>query len=606
MKTMVGEPEVAALNKVARNDTIFRSTSPTMTRFSETLSPISTGSELRFEVLRDVHVVASMPTRSVSLSRRMLLDTSQHISFESHIRGLNPCLAYLGPVVRNKIVRALELVHESSPEKTFLRSVAVVGMMAELRMDCDALLAGALKGALVADEDIMLNAGEEALAILRENASVARVIELTRNLDARVPNDPVAVRQLVLTSSSDWRAVALELVDAATRWKFFPDDDSFAPVKKSFAERILSLYAPLANQLGIWSLQSELEELAFEYLHPAECDELRRLVGERLEECAVLLERTKQQVEIALRKSKQVRTVVSSVVIKGRIKGLYSIFKKMQRSKKSFAEIYDMIALRIIVQPRVSGLQLDTERILEKECCYRVLDVIHAGWAQHGDGSRFKDFLARPKANGYESLHTTVVVGDKSLISNGSSSSSSSGTCSEMPLEMQIRTTRMHRFAEFGRAAHWLYKEHSYNDFGLGAGSDEDESAMPFSPRDEFSFGGKDFLKLDAVGLDKDVFDVTDHFDTHADYITAANQALRRKHIVVLSKGTLHYVRTGATLEEFAVQRLNLTPREIELLTVNGQQVPVDHTLQMSDIVGFESLSPPLSSSVPTRMGAFW
>eukprot|EP00186_Timspurckia_oligopyrenoides_P004426 CAMPEP_0182441472 /NCGR_PEP_ID=MMETSP1172-20130603/433_1 /TAXON_ID=708627 /ORGANISM="Timspurckia oligopyrenoides, Strain CCMP3278" /LENGTH=693 /DNA_ID=CAMNT_0024635777 /DNA_START=170 /DNA_END=2252 /DNA_ORIENTATION=+ len=582
MKTVVGDSDVSFRQQRLQRE------SSLLNRINGATSPVSIPDSNSRVHLREARATTYISDDDVmnGLSRRIFVNVQDATSFDSHIRGLNSCLSYLGPIARNKIVRALELVCESSPVQSFHRAVSMVSMMADLHMDCDALLAGALKGALVSDEDVETNVGRDALHILHENSSVARVIELTGDLSEEVENDQLAIRQLVLAASLDWRAVAVELVDAAVRWKYFFSCAGDCPSTKVFAERILSLYAPLANQLGMWSLQSELEELAFEYLYPKDCENLRRLVGEKMEECAILLEETKQKVEVALRKSKKSEKLVSAVRIKGRIKGLYSIYKKMLRSNKSFEEIYDMIALRIVLDPRVS-MSREDETEFENECCYHALSVIHSEWKQYGDGERFKDFLKDPKSNGYKSLHTTVVVGDAD--SNAS-----------IPLEMQIRTSRMHRFAEFGKAAHWLYKETSYNDFSLDVSSESRHTGIHVSPRDEFSFGGKEFVRLDAP-LEIDPFDVDERIDTHTDFIGAANRALRRKHIVVLSKGTLHFIKTGSTLIDFAKSRLNM-PNAL-WLTVNGEDVPENHQLAMSDIIGIKLTSDiQFSSSVPANV----
>eukprot|EP00184_Porphyridium_aerugineum_P008590 CAMPEP_0184692138 /NCGR_PEP_ID=MMETSP0313-20130426/736_1 /TAXON_ID=2792 /ORGANISM="Porphyridium aerugineum, Strain SAG 1380-2" /LENGTH=732 /DNA_ID=CAMNT_0027149947 /DNA_START=649 /DNA_END=2847 /DNA_ORIENTATION=+ len=539
------------------------------------------------------------------------LEGNKEARFNEYIKHLNPSLTYLGPVARHKVVRALQLVSESSPEKSTMRAFFVVNLMAELRMDSDAVAAGALKGALVSDEDIEMNVGSEPLHILRENAAVARVINLTADFSKDPDVNSAAVQQLVLTSSTDWRAVAIELVDAVARWKLYLADTEQSLINTELAQRFLSLYAPLANQLGIWSLQSELEELAFEFMYPEECESLRRLVGERLEECAVRLEETKLAVEMALRKSLEVRKLVSSVRIKGRIKGLYSIFRKMQRSGKSFDEIYDMLALRVIVEPRASPSSASSKDVdaKENESCYRVLEVIHSLYKQLGDGSRVKDFLARPKTNGYKSLHTTVLAGDADP---------------KMPLEMQVRTVKMNRLAEFGRAAHWIYKNESAGSGGKyedemscisSISSDNDDINPSYTPRDEFSFAGKEQVSLDYnsdMAYSPPFFDEdTEKADSHTDFITAANRALRKEHMVILSQGRLHYVKAGTTLGEFAEDQLALSLSDMLHLTVNGKPASPNQKLCMSDIVGvdkrpgshgFSSVTPMLSSHVPSSI----
>jgi len=287
----------------------------------------------------------------------------------------------------------------------------------------------------------------------------------------------------------------------------------------------------------------------------------------------------------------------------------------MERSKKSFDQIFDMVALRIVVTPRVtSSLGSRDPEALERECCYEVMNVIHSVWKQFGNGERWKDFVANPKSNGYQSLHTTVHVGD------------------DIPLEMQVRTTKMHRIAEFGRAAHWMYKESSYaNDDYLGlvgypTGIENASAAEPniqVAPRDEFSFGGVEAMELDEPAsstskspnnspsgtLSGSPSHFTDLIESHVEYVMAANQELRKKHVVVLSNGKLHYMKTGSTLLEFALIRLKLTSDDVAKLTVNGEFVSPHHRLSMSDIVGVSRIgnvaSVALSSSVPSAITPF-
>ncbi|KAA8497862.1 putative guanosine-3',5'-bis(diphosphate) 3'-pyrophosphohydrolase [Porphyridium purpureum] len=522
----------------------------------------------------------------------MTASESRQHRLQMGIRQLNSSVSYLGPVARNKIVRALELVSESSSSRVFARALAVVNMLAELRMDLDAVLAGALKGASISTEQMEQNVGPDAVRILRDNAVAQRVLNLTTPDVA----EPRAVRELALKACEDWRAVALELVDAVVCWRLVHAGKR-DPAARDFAHRILDLFAPIAHQLGIWNLQCELEEIAFEFLYPEDCMLLRRLVAEKLSECADVLEDTKRQVEAALTRNVEVRSLVSSVRIKGRCKGLYSIFRKMQRNAKSFDEVYDLLALRIVVEPRLapSGTRADQDD-MDAICCRKVLDVIHSEFEQFGSGSRFKDFLSSPKPNGYKSLHTTVLVGDHAPM---------------LPLEMQVRTSRMHRLAEFGYAAHWIYKESvSQSDQAVaGPGTcrrsgaqqgDTDNDQVPFLPRDEFSFAGKECISMDQCGdglatgstdlsregLPEDLFEGIDflNVDSHAEYISKQNETLRKTHVVVLSEGKLHYVRSGTTLLEFSM-RLGLRHDQISALRINGVHMPITYQLKMSDIV---------------------
>eukprot|EP00871_Galdieria_phlegrea_P003495 jgi/Galph1/4146/GphlegSOOS_G2854.1 len=205
-------------------------------------------------------------------------------------------------------------------------------------------------------------------------------------------------------------------------------ENSLLHVSRSLARVALNVLAPVANRLGIWTLQLELEELSFQILHPMEFESLSRHVGRILQQREKVLEYVKSHTEQLLRSSSKVQRLVTKVTVHGRVKGLYSIYKKMKRGRR-LKEIYDLLALRIIIEPQ--------NRNLEEEACYKVVDNILERW--NGVGTRWKDFIKYPKPNGYRALHTTILI-------------------HRIPLEIQIRSREMHYHAEFGSSAHFLYK----------------------------------------------------------------------------------------------------------------------------------------------------
>jgi GTP pyrophosphokinase len=188
------------------------------------------------------------------------------------------------------------------------------------------------------------------------------------------------------------------------------------------AQETMDLYAPLANRLGIYNLKWELEDLAFKYLYPEEYREIVEGIDKKREERIKFLDEIEGEIKDALRKNHIVAEIT------GRAKHLYSIYRKMQRDNKTLDQIYDLFALRILVN--------------SVKDCYAALGVVHEMY--NPMPGRFKDYIAVPKPNMYQSLHTT-------LLGKG-------GT----PFEVQIRTYNMHRIAEFGIAAHWAYKEQSF------------------------------------------------------------------------------------------------------------------------------------------------
>src|SRR5262249_28456640 len=193
----------------------------------------------------------------------------------------------------------------------------------------------------------------------------------------------------------------------------------------AIAQETRDIYAPIANRLGMSKVKNELEELAFKYLEPQEFEALRVRVDARRRATEGLIEQLKSTVEAKLREAQ-----VPIVEIDGRIKRLWSIHQKLKRQRIELEQVYDFVALRIVT-PGV------------KEC-YAALGIIHQTWSPVP--GRIKDFIAMPRPNGYQSLHTSVI--------------SEHG----MPFEVQIRTIEMHRMAEEGIAAHWKYKEGRVGD----------------------------------------------------------------------------------------------------------------------------------------------
>jgi len=192
----------------------------------------------------------------------------------------------------------------------------------------------------------------------------------------------------------------------------------------------LEVVAPLANQLGIYYLQCEMEELAFLLLFPKQSEALRRQVALRFDAGADILEYARQAIENALSLEPQLHSYIWSWRIRGRVKSLYSTYRKMIRLGSGIDSILDLMALRVVVRP--------VHQSSELEACDAVMAIIERLWPSVRE--RRRDFIRWPKENGYQSLHTTVVIDG-------------------FPVEVQVRSERMHRLAEYGRAAHWLYKQ---------------------------------------------------------------------------------------------------------------------------------------------------
>ncbi|NMK47659.1 bifunctional (p)ppGpp synthetase/guanosine-3',5'-bis(diphosphate) 3'-pyrophosphohydrolase, partial [Achromobacter sp. Bel] len=276
-------------------------------------------------------------------------------------------------------------------------------------------------------------------------AEVARLVQGTRALlrlgvVARQASDAEAEsgsqkemqRKMLLAMAADLRIVLMRLASRlrTLRWHA----ESKAPCSIAFARETLDLYAPLANRLGIWQIKWEMEDLAFRFLEPDRYKQIARLLEEKRVEREAFIAGAIDRLQTALSKS-GIEAEVS-----GRPKHIYSIWNKMRVKRLDFTQMYDLRALRIIVD--------------DVRACYTALGLVHEMWTPLSD--EFDDYISRPKPNGYRSLHTVVADDDG------------------RPFEVQIRTREMHQFAEYGMAAHWRYKEAGAKGGQVAASSEYD------------------------------------------------------------------------------------------------------------------------------------
>jgi len=313
-----------------------------------------------------------------------------------------------------------------SGEPYITHPLAVARILVDLHLDDDTIIGALLHDVL---EDCPHSRKEDLAEMFGEHVAdiVEGVTKLkfkpaagtpTQTARAETVRAAESLRKMLLAMAKDLRVIIIKLADRLHNMQTL--DSLPADKRTRIANETLDVYAPLAARLGIWQVKWQLEDLVFRYLHPKEFQEVRELVaktrGERESELQQAILQLKERLE---------RKGVRSVEVNGRPKHLYSIFNKMVKQGLPFEEIYDLLAVRIVVE--------------EESDCYLALGVVHDLW-QPIPGL-FYDYIAKPKPNGYQSLHTKVV-----------------GPHGE-PLEVQIRTRAMHEIAEYGVAAHWTYKE---------------------------------------------------------------------------------------------------------------------------------------------------
>ena len=303
-----------------------------------------------------------------------------------------------------------------SGEPYLIHPVAVAEILAKYGMDDETIAAGLLHDA-VEDTDYTLDQLTEDfgtnIALLVDGVTKLGSIKFDNKEEAQAEN----LRKMFLAMSKDIRVLIIKLADRLHNMRTIEYMSPAKIIEK--CQETLDIYAPLASRLGIYQIKFELENISFKYLHPEEYETLEREVAVKKKQREGLIEQVSTEI------SKALDAIGMKYEIQGRSKHLYSIYKKMVLQHKQLDEIFDLTAIRVLVE--------------DVRDCYAVLGQVHTMWTPIP--GKFKDYIAMPKPNMYQSLHTTV-IGD-----NGE------------PFEIQIRTFEMHRIAEYGIAAHWKYKE---------------------------------------------------------------------------------------------------------------------------------------------------
>ncbi len=304
-----------------------------------------------------------------------------------------------------------------SGEPYFVHPLTVAGILADLMLDAPTIAAGLLHDTVEDCEGVTLERIEQEFG--QEVALLVDGVTKLRRLDfsSRAEQQAESIRKMILAMSKDIRVVLIKLADRTHNMRTLKSQPPES--QKRIAQETLDIYAPLAHRLGVYKIKQELEDLSLRYLDPEGYQNLAVRVGMKRAE----REETIKQVISEL--SEKITEAGIHFEIDGRPKHFYSIYRKMVLQNKPFEQIYDLTAIRVLV---------DTV-----QDCYAVLGIVHTLWMQVPN--RFKDYISMPKPNMYQSLHTTVV--------------GKNGT----PFEVQIRTFEMHRLAEYGIAAHWRYKE---------------------------------------------------------------------------------------------------------------------------------------------------
>ena len=405
----------------------------------------------------------------------------------------------------------------ASGEPYLVHPLEVANILAEMRLDevsvATGLLHDVVEDTLAEPEEIRDLFGEEIAHLVDGLTKIAQISHQSREVQ-QAEN----VRKMLLAMVDDVRVVLVKLADRLHNMRTL---QHLKPEKRQrIAQETLDIFAPIAHRLGMGRLRGELEDLAFKNLHPEEYRELAGQLEQRRPEHEAFLKQLTTHIEEKMREA-----AVPIVRVEGRVKRLFSIWKKLKRQKIGLDQVYDLIAVRIITPDEV-------------RYCYAALGVVHNAW-QPVPG-RFKDWIAMPRDNLYRSLHTSV-IGEKG-----------------QPFEVQIRTEEMHQTAEEGVAAHWKYKE------GRRGAHDDDEAFQWLRSLIEWSQEVKDSRDfLESLKLDlypKDVYAFT-------------------------PMGKVMQLPRGATPVDFAFQIHTEVGNTCTGARINGRMVSLRTPIQNGDVV---------------------
>lgn len=472
-----------------------------------------------------------MPT-SEMVHYRHADDLPQEISADNWGRLASLCRKYMGDADAEKAERAYCFAAEKhsdqkrrSGELYINHPVEVAIILAELKMDCDVVCAALLHDTV---EDTETSLGDVASIFGDTVADLVDGVTKLTNIEVGSMDEKQALnlRKMFLAMSLDIRVVIVKLADRLHNMR------TLAALKEDRrlfkARETMDVYAPLADRLGISSIKWELEDLSFFYLEPEAYQRIARMVSESREVRERYLSETIKTLTDELK-----RVGLQGFQINGRSKHYWSIYQKMKRKGKEFSEIYDLVALRVI-----------TNTVGD---CYSALGAVHSLW--HPMPGRFKDYIAMPKLNNYQSLHTTVI-----------------GPTAR-PLEIQIRTYEMHEQAEYGIAAHWLYKKSG----GSSATKTTDAQRLD------------DQINWLKRSLD---WAASDDIDDPKEFLHSLKVDLFDQEIFVFTpKGEVMSLRAGATPLDFAYAVHTEVGNHCVGAKVNGAVAPLTHELAMGDRV---------------------
>ena len=437
--------------------------------------------------------------------------------------------------VSPRIQKAIDIAtkaHEGQLRKTgepyIIHPIAVMKILQEWHMDEDTIIAGILHDT-VEDTDLTLQEienefGKDVAFLVNGVTKLGKARSGMKDLDNYLPETSNNLLKLLIATGQDIRVLIIKLADRLHNLRTL---SALPPAKQQkIARESLEVFAPLADRLQMGHVRVEIEETSFKYVNPKRFEYLKKLTADRLKKADKKLRAAQEAVETELKKEH------IKYECDGRVKSIYSLHKKLAKYNQNIDRIYDIIALRFIVQ--------------DVTTCYLVLGIIHSLF-QPMDG-RFKDYIATPKQNGYQSLHTTVITSDKQVV------------------EFQIRTREMHDFAERGLAASFYYNEQKLtNDYTEGRVSKLPTNLLWIKELQETAAKLASGQKIDEKKLKLNLF---------ADKI-----------FVYTPKGDIIDLPKGSMPLDFAYRLHSEIGAQCTGAIVNGKMVSLNTKLKQGDIV---------------------
>ncbi|MGI8812974.1 MAG: RelA/SpoT family protein [Pyrinomonadaceae bacterium] len=413
----------------------------------------------------------------------------------------------------------------ASGEPYLVHPLEVAGMLADMRLDevsvSTGLLHDVVEDTLIDLDTIRSYFGDEITQLVDGLTKIAHISNLSKE-----KQQAENVRKMVLAMVTDVRVVLIKLADRLHNMRTM---QFLKPEKRiRISQETLDIYAPIAHRLGMGKIRGELEDLSFQNLYPEEYRKLSKEVEARRPELEGILDHIKSTISLKLAEND-----VPVIAIEGRVKRLYSLWKKLKKQKLMIEQVYDLIAARIITPN-------------DRKYCYLTLSVVHDIWTPVPE--RFKDWIAIPRDNLYQSLHTSV-IGDGG-----------------QPFEVQIRTEEMHQIAEEGVAAHWRYKQSK-----LGAIDGEDNL---------------DELRKTVEKLLLPLVENTDASDDSEDFIESLKLDLFPKDVYAFTpRGKVIQLQRGSTPLDFAYAIHSEVGDACTGAKINGRIVPIKTELQNGEVV---------------------